>query len=94
MANTDEVIVVAKVDGGDKTWRREILIKSNEMFSAMQQATAFPISSVAALMAEGVFDGDKEQRRDYYTQYNKNLSYRDIDFDLFKEKLDVLGCEI
>ena len=94
MANRDEVIVVAKVDGGDKTWRREILIKSNEMFSAMQQATAFPISSVAALMAEGVFDGNKEQHRDYYTQYNKNLSYKDIDFDLFKEKLDVLGCEI
>ena len=65
-----------------------------EMFSAMQQATAFPISSVAALMAEGIFDGDKEQHRDYYTQYNKNLSYKDIDFDLFKEKLDVLGCEI
>lgn len=93
-ADKDEVIVVAEVSGGDKVWKKEILIKSNERFSAMQQATAFPISSVAALMAEGAYDGDRDQRRDYYTQYNKNLSYKDVNFDLFKEKLDILGCKI
>jgi saccharopine dehydrogenase-like NADP-dependent oxidoreductase len=92
-ANKDEVFIVAEVKGGDKTWRRERVIKADENFSAMQKATAFPIASVAALMAEGVFDGPKEQHRDYYTQYSRSLAYNDIPFDLFKEKLNILGIK-
>lgn len=90
----DEVIVMAKVKSGDMAWKKEILVKSNQMFSAMQQATAFPISSVAALMAEGSLEGNKDQSGEYYTQYEKNLSYKDIPFNLFKEKLEILGLEI
>ena len=93
-ANKDEVFIVAEVSGADKTWRQEKVIKSDEQFSAMQKATAFPISSVAALMAEGVFDGRKDQHRDYYTYYSKNLSYSDIPFDKFSEKLSLLGFDI
>ena len=93
-AKEDEVIVAAKVKSGDKTWKKEILVKSNEMFSAMQQATAFPISSVAALMAEGLLEGNKDEHRDYYTQYEKNLSYKDIPFNLFEDKLEILGLRI
>lgn len=92
-ADEDEVFVVAEVKGEDKTWRKEKVIRFDENFSAMQKATAFPITSVAALMAEGVFDGQKEQHRDYYTHYSKDLSYSDVPFDQFKENLRVLGIE-
>jgi len=92
-ADKDEVFVVAQARGGDKTWRKEKVVRSDDNFSAMQKATAFPITSVAALMAEGVFDGQKEQHRDYYTYYPKDLSYSDIPFDQFKENLRVLGIE-
>jgi saccharopine dehydrogenase-like NADP-dependent oxidoreductase len=90
----DEVIVIAKVKKPNKTWRKEKLIKSDENFSAMQKGTAFPIASVAALMAEGLLEGDKDQHRDYYTKYPKNLSYRDIPFDKFSEKLNTLGLDL
>tara|TARA_Y100000310_G_C20516004_1_gene731227 strand:- start:662 stop:1024 length:363 start_codon:yes stop_codon:yes gene_type:complete len=89
-AKNDEVFIVAEVSGGDKTWRQEKVIKSDERFSAMQKATAFPVSSVASLMAEGLLEGDKEQHRDYYIQYSKKLSYSDIPFDKFNENLDTL----
>ena len=92
-ANKDEVFVVAKVSGENKTWKQEKVIKSDDKFSAMQKATAFPISSVAALMAEGVLEGNKDQHRDYYTQYPKNLGYGDILFDEFRKKLYSLGVD-
>ena len=77
LVNRDEVIIMAKVSKDNKVWSEEKLIKSDDRFSAMQIATAFPISAVASLMAEGVFDGE-------------NLSYSDIPFDKFNEKLDIL----
>lgn len=77
-ADKDEVIIIARVTNGNKAWEEEKLIKSDDKFSAMQKSTAFPISSVAALMAEGVFDKAK------------NLKYSDIPFDKFNEKLDIL----
>jgi len=92
-ADEDEVFIVAEVKGGDKTWRKETIIKFDENFSAMQKATAFPISSIASLMAEGLLEGDKDEHRDYYTQYNKSLAYSDVPFDLFKERLSILGIE-
>ena len=63
-------------------------------FSAMQKATAFPIASVAHLMAEGVFDGDMEQRRDYWIPFPKNLSYSHIPYDKFRDKLTLLGLDV
>jgi saccharopine dehydrogenase-like NADP-dependent oxidoreductase len=90
-ANKDEVFIVAEVSGGDKVWRQEKLIKSDEKFSAMQKATAFSISSVASIMASGDLEGDREQRRDYWTQYPKALTYEDIPFEKFNENLARLG---
>ena len=90
VVNKDEVFIVAEVSGGDKTWRQEKVIKSDERFSAMQKATAFPISSVASLMAEGSLEGDMEQHSDYYIQYPSDLSYDNISFDKFNKKLDIL----
>ena len=93
-AHRDEVIVLADVKGGDKSWHKEILIKSDEKFSAMQKATAFSISSVAAIMAEGKMEGDKGEHRDYYTQYDKNLGYKDVPFGEFIKNLNKIGLDI
>jgi saccharopine dehydrogenase (NAD+, L-lysine-forming) len=90
-ANKDEVFIVAEVSGGDKTWRQEKVIKSDEQFSAMQKATAFSISSVAAIMAEGKLEGNKEQHRDYWVQYPKALTYADVPYEKFKSNLTKLG---
>ena len=86
----DEVFILAEVKSGDKTWRQEKVIKSDSQFSAMQKATAFSISSVAKIMAEGKLEGDKDERRDYHTQYPVNLSYRDVPFEEFNNNLKLL----
>ena len=86
----DEVFVVAEVKSGDKKWRKEKVVKSDDNFSAMQKSTAFSISSVAKIMAEGKLEGDKEQHRDYHTQYPKNLGYKDIPFEEFNNNLEQL----
>jgi saccharopine dehydrogenase-like NADP-dependent oxidoreductase len=93
-ANKDEVFIVAEVKGGDKTWRKEKIIKSDEKFSAMQKATAFPVASVASIMADGSLEGDKNQHRDYWTQFPKALTYADIPFDEFNKNLKTLGLGI
>jgi len=88
----DVVLMRALVKGGSTFWKEEKIIAGDidGTFSAMQKATAFPISSVAAIMAEGFFDGDKDQRKDYHTQYPKSLSYSDIPFDNFNKNLTSL----
>tara|TARA_Y100001963_G_scaffold107001_1_gene147860 strand:+ start:3333 stop:4466 length:1134 start_codon:yes stop_codon:yes gene_type:complete len=83
----DEVIVIAKVRKSNKTWAEEKLVRSDGKFSAMQKATAFPISCVASLMAEGKMEGNKEQHRDYHTQYPKALSYADVPYQEFESRL-------
>ncbi|MAF24302.1 hypothetical protein CL634_01760 [bacterium] len=90
-SNKDEVIILAKVHKDNKTWVEEKLIKSDFSFSAMQKATAYSISAVASLMAEGLFDGKKDQHRDYWVDFPKALSYRDIPFEDFNERLSQLG---
>ena len=89
-ATKDEVFVVAEVKSGDKKWRKEKVVKSDDNFSAMQKSTAFSISSVAKIMAEGKLEGDKEQHRDYHTQYPKNLGYKDVPFEEFNNNLEQL----
>lgn len=86
----DIVIMIAQVTKDSKVWREEKLIKSDDNFTAMQKATAFPISAVAKLMAEGQLEGEKDQHRDYYTAYSKSLKYSDVPYDKFKENLDKL----
>ena len=90
IAEEDEVIIYARVKTGDKTGKKEKLIKSDDDFTAMQKATAFPISSVASIMAEGKMEGDKEQHRDYWLQFNKSLSYADVPCELFSDNLNKL----
>ena len=93
-ADKDEVIVIAKVKKANKIWYKEKLIKSDERFSAMQKATAFSISAVAAIMANGEMEGNKEKRGDYWIQYDKSLSYADVPFDKFYYNLNKLGIDI
>ena len=90
-ANKDEVFIVAEVSGRDRTWRQEKVIRSDERFSAMQKATAFSISSVAAIMAGGKLEGNKTQHRDYWEQYSPCLSYEDVPFEEFNRNLKILG---
>jgi len=56
----------------------------------MQKATAFSISSVAKIMAEGKLEGNKEEHRSYHTQHPVNLSYADVPFDEFNNNLKLL----
>jgi len=94
-AGGDIVLLRALVKAGDVQWKQEKIITADADgdFSAMQKATAYPVSSVAALMADGFFDGKKEQRRDYWTHYPKALSYSDVPFDEFNSNLNKLGVE-
>tara|TARA_Y100000593_G_scaffold93309_1_gene187745 strand:- start:7314 stop:8432 length:1119 start_codon:yes stop_codon:yes gene_type:complete len=89
-ANKDEVIIVAKVYKDNRLWKEEKLIKSDDRFSAMQKATAFPISSVASLMAEGKMEGKRHQHRDYWTNFPKVLTYADVPHEEFNERLHLL----
>ena len=65
--------------GGSLSFNKELIIPYKEDFSAMQRATAFPISSVASIMAEGYFDD------------LKTIAYKDIPFEKFNENLDSIG---
>jgi saccharopine dehydrogenase-like NADP-dependent oxidoreductase len=89
-ANKDEVFIIAKVHKDNRSWVEEKVIKSDDKFSAMQKATAFPISCVASLMAEGRMEGKKDQHRDYWTQYSKALTYADVPFGEFNRRVESL----
>lgn len=72
----DVVIVRVEVDG-DVT---EKVIESTKNFSAMQQATAFPIASVADWIAVGEMSGI--------------LSYNDVPYRLFSTHMEHLFMEV
>ena len=74
-----------EVNKGTLRWKKEILVHDdkNKNFTAMQRATAFPISAVASMMGEGLFDC-----RDGLPLA---LSYKDITIDKLNEKLEKLG---
>jgi saccharopine dehydrogenase-like NADP-dependent oxidoreductase len=90
-ANKDEVIVIAKVHKDSRSWEEEKSVRADDQFSAMQKATAFPISCVASLMAEGKMEGKKHQHGGCGTQYPKALTYADVPFDEFSSRLETLG---
>ena len=94
MANKDEVLIVAEVKGQDHRWRKEKVIKSDKRFSAMQKATAFSISSMAKIMAEGKLEGRNQQHRDYWTEYPFSLSYADAPFNEFNDNLEELLTDV
>ena len=60
----------------------------------MQRSTAFPISSVAALMAEGKFDNRVIQNRGGDVKLPLALAYKDIPFDDFKSNLEKLELKL
>ena len=61
----DLVIIKAYAKKDDLLWSKEILVSSIENeFSAMQRATSGPISVVASLMAEGMFDARYDEHSD------------------------------
>jgi saccharopine dehydrogenase-like NADP-dependent oxidoreductase len=87
----DIVIIKSLVRRGDLKWSKELVISADNKFSAMQKATAFPISSVAALMAKGVFDDRKIENRSGDIKLPIVLSYKDIPQEGFTENLTQLG---
>ena len=75
-------------------WKKEAVVGYDDKFSAMQKSTAFSISSVAALMAEGIFDDRKIQNRGGDIKLPLVLTYRDVPFKDFEKNLTVLGIKI
>ena len=86
----DLVLIYVHVKGGDVEFNKEIVVPYREHFSAMQVATAFPISSVASIMAEGYFDNRVQQNRGGDIKLPLNLVYKDIPFDKFNDNLKTL----
>ena len=73
-------LVIIKVRVGDykniADWKEEKIIYSNDKFSAMQMATAFPISVAAHIIGTGNFKGP--------------LFYEDVPYETFSTKLEHL----
>jgi saccharopine dehydrogenase (NAD+, L-lysine-forming) len=87
----DAVIIMVEVNNeSGLAWKKEHVIECDSKFSAMQKCTAFPISTVASMMAEGVFDDRKDERRGYFINLPNNLVYSDIPFNVFDKKLNRL----
>ena len=88
----DVIIIKASVRKGDIRWDRELLITADQGgFSAMQKATAYAISSVAAIIGKGHFDNRQEEFRDYKKDLSLVLLYKDIPFNEFNKNLQTLG---
>lgn len=77
----DLVVMHVIAENGNCSVSRTRKIYSDNKFSAMQKATAFPISSVADIMAKGILDNFKYP------------SYADIPLDLFNENIEILFKE-
>jgi saccharopine dehydrogenase-like NADP-dependent oxidoreductase len=74
-----KVSVESEKDGKQNITNREVVVNADDKFSAMQKATAFPISAVASLMANGEFD------------HLDSFSYKDVPKDKFEDSLSHLG---
>ena len=88
----DDVIIImveVKNDSG-LTWKKEHVIKCDDKFSAMQKCTAFPIATVASMMAERVFDSRIQQNRGGDINLPNVLEYADIPFSPFNRQLNDL----
>lgn len=89
----DAVFIKVKVVGGDLEFNKELIIPHDQNFTAMQRSTAFPISSVASLMAEGVFDDKIQQNRSGDGKLPPVLSYGDIPHNEFNANLKKLDLQ-
>jgi len=87
----DIVLIKVSVEAGDVTWSKEIIVGYDIKFSAMQKATAFSISSVAKIMAEGYFDERFIEHRGYKEKMPVVLKYSDVPYEMFEKNLSDLG---
>jgi len=90
----DIVLLKVQVSSGDLTWDKEIIVGYDMEFSAMQKATAFSISSVADLMAQGDFDNRTVQNRGGDIKLPVVLNYSDVPSDDFNKNLRFLGLQV
>jgi len=100
----DIAIVKCLVRELDTYWDKELVINSDDTFTAMQRATAFPLASVADLMAYGEIEPEStgwvltertrlgEEGKRKFT--DKTLCYADIPFQRFAENLTSLGIMV
>lgn len=72
----DQVLIAVSVDDN---WCSVVRILSDDVWTAMQKATAFPAAAVGALMAAGEFTGKQV------------LCYSDIPVDKMQANLDIIG---
>lgn len=79
----DIVIVKCQVKRGSMTWDKELVINSNDHFSAMQRATGFSIAAVADLIINGNVEAS-----------GNHLKYADIPFEKFANSLTCLGIKV
>jgi hypothetical protein len=79
----DLVIVKVRVGDYEKTadWKEEKIVYSNDQFSAMQMATAFPISVVANLMGTEFA---------FTPLFGEPMSYQHIPYWQFSDRLNFL----
>lgn len=76
----DVVIIKVEINSENDIWEKEILVSGNAHISGMQKATSFPISSIAKMMAEGLFNSPSA----------KGLSYQDINYEEFSKNIETL----
>ena len=81
--SSDLVIVIVEIKKGNMTWKKEIVVFSDERYSAMQKATAFSIASVADLICEGKMPPK-----------SLSMKYADVPFGSFIHNLETLGLKI
>jgi saccharopine dehydrogenase-like NADP-dependent oxidoreductase len=90
-AGDDVVVMLATASNDELSWRKDNIVFSDDEFTAMQRATAFPISAVASLMANGRFDDRKVERRGYYETLPNVLTYADVPYGEFNQRIASLG---
>ena len=88
--------VIVKVKVGNYTriadWEEEKIVISNDKFSAMQMATAFPISAAAHLIAvyNHLIVGSPLLAASARGTFSGSLAYKDIPYKEFETKLNFL----
>jgi saccharopine dehydrogenase-like NADP-dependent oxidoreductase len=99
--STDIVVLAATVGAWPLQWKHWTIIEAEDKtpeihFTAMQKATAYPISAIASLLADGILDRErrKVERRGCYEHPSPVLSYKDIPFDNFRKKLFILDSKL
>ena len=86
----DLVIVRVELHKEKAMWKHENVVRSDKHFSAMQKCTAFPIASIADILATGKFDDRIVQNRGGDVKLSNCLKYSDVPFDDFQGNLDTL----